>query len=110
MRHLVRRAWGLPGGSYKSAADALIAAGHPTNEQGFKNTLREKGLLPERAIPAHAPGICELVHALLSIWPEFEWERLVLDPAPDYLRRSANVPQVTGLESGRNPREFQTSV
>jgi hypothetical protein len=87
-RAYARRKWGLPGGSYKLGADSLTAAGYPTKEQDFKNTLRDKSPLPEHAIPADAPGIRELVHALLSIWPEFEWERLVLDPRPDYLRQN----------------------
>ena len=82
----------------------------PTKEQDFKNTLRDKSAIPEHVIPADAPGVRELVDALLSIWPEFEWERLVLDPEPDYLRQGAHFPQPSGLESGRNAREFHTAV
>jgi hypothetical protein len=69
--------WGLPGGSYGLAAEALTAAGYATKEQDFKNTRRDKRPLPEHVILADAPGIPELVHVLLSIWPEFEWKRLV---------------------------------
>jgi hypothetical protein len=87
-RAYVRRKWGLTGGSYKRAADSLTAAGYTTKEQDFKNALRDKSPLPEHTIPADAPGVAELVRALLSIWPEFEWQRLVLDPGPDYLRQN----------------------
>src|SRR6516225_11297725 len=56
-RAYVRRKCGLPGGSYKRAADSLTAAGYPTKEQHFKNTLRDKSPLPEHTIPADAPGV-----------------------------------------------------
>jgi hypothetical protein len=91
-------------------ANSLTAAGYPIKEQDFKNALRDKDPLPEHAIPADAPGIRELVCALLLIWPEFEWERLVLDPGPDYLRQKVNVPHPPRFESGGNPQEFQTAV
>jgi hypothetical protein len=106
----VKAAWGLPGGSYKRAAESLTAASYPTKEQDFKNALRHKSPLPEHAIPADAPGIRELVRALLSIWPEFEWKRLVFDPEPDYLRQTGPVPHPPGPENGGNPGEFQTAV
>ena len=109
-RAYARRQWGLPGGEYKKAADCLTAAGYPTKEQDFKNTLRDKSAIPEHVIPADAPGVRELVGALLSIWQEFDWERLVLDPEPDYLRQGAHFPQPSGLETRRNAREFQTAV
>jgi hypothetical protein len=32
--------------------------------------------LRTHVIPVDAPGVRELVNTLLSIWPEFEWERL----------------------------------
>jgi len=109
-RAYARRQWGLPGAEYKRAADFLTAAGYPTKEQDFKNTWRDESAIPEHVIPADAPGVRELVDALLSIWPEFEWERLVLDPEPDYLRRGGHFPQPSGLENGRNAREFHTAV
>lgn len=109
-RAYVRRDWGLPGGSYKGAAEALTAAGYPTTEQDFKNALRDKAQLPKHTIPPDGPGICELVGALLSIWPEFEWERLVLDPGPDYLRQMIRTTQLTASLIGGNAGEFQTAV
>jgi hypothetical protein len=109
-RAYVRRKWKLPGGSYKPAAESLTAAGYPTKEQDFKNALRDKSPLPEHAIPADAPGIRELIGTLLSVWPEFEWKRLVLDPGPDYLRQSRPYSARPQSESGGNPREFQTAV
>jgi hypothetical protein len=72
--------------------------------------LRDKSPLPDHAITADAPGIRELVRALLSICPEFEWERLVLDPGPDYLRQTGPVPHPPRPENGGNPGEFQTAV
>jgi hypothetical protein len=66
--------------------------------------------LPTHVIPVDAPGVRELVNTLLSIWPEFEWEWLVLDPGPDYLRQAIPVPHPPQLESGGNPQEFQTTV
>jgi hypothetical protein len=109
-RAYVRRKWGLPGGSYQRAAESLTAAGYPTKEQDFKNALRDKSPLPEHVIPAEALGVRELVYALLSFWPEFEWERLVLDPEPDYLRQKVIVPHPPRFESGGNPQEFHTDV
>ena len=91
----IRHRWGLSGRSYKAAAASLTLAGFPTKDQDFKNELRHiDELPPEHAIPADAPGIRELVHTLLSIWPEFEWERLVLNPGPDYLRQTGHSPQL----------------
>jgi hypothetical protein len=109
-RAYVGRKWGLPGRSYKPAANSLTAAGYPTKEQDFKNALRDKSPLPEHTIPADAPGIPELVGTLLSIWPEFEWKRLVLDPKPDYLRQISCVPQVNARQTFGNAGEFQTAV
>ena len=71
------RQWGLPGGGYKLAAARLTQAGHTTTEQDFKNAGRAKGRLPEHLIPADAAGIRDFVIAVTSIWPEFEWRRLV---------------------------------
>ena len=92
-RAYVRRKWGLPGGSYKPAAESLTEAGYPTKEQDFKNARRNRNSLPEHTIPADASGVRELTCALLLIWPEFEWERLVLDPEPDYLRQTDHGPR-----------------
>jgi hypothetical protein len=78
--------WGLPGRDYKAAAADLTDAGYPTTEQDFKNAGRAKGALPEQAIPADAPGVREFVRAVLTIWPEFEWRRLVRGAGADYLR------------------------
>jgi hypothetical protein len=72
--------------------------------------LRIKSQLPMPAIPAEAPGIRELVRTLLSIWPEFDWQRLIAGAGPDYLRQTADAPHLGGLEIGRNLREFQTAV
>jgi hypothetical protein len=81
-RRLVVRAyrlgqWGLPGGDYKLSAARLTQAGYPTTEQDFKNAGRAKGALIEHLIPADAAGVAEFVTAVVSIWPEFEWWRLV---------------------------------
>jgi hypothetical protein len=109
-RVYVRREWGLTGGSYKRAADSLTAAGYPTKEQDFKNAWRDKSPLPEHTIPAGTPGVRELVGALLSIWPEFEWKRLVLDPEPDYMRKTDRAPQANAPQPYGNAGEFQTAV
>jgi hypothetical protein len=101
-RAYARREWGLPGGSYKAAADALTTAGYSANEQTFKNAPRNKDPLPEQTIPANAPGICELIETLLSIWPEFEWQKLVAEPGPDYLRQTPEMPHSLALEIGGN--------
>jgi hypothetical protein len=81
-RRLVVRAyrrgqWGLPGGGYKLAAARLTQAGYPTTEQDFKNAGRAKGALIEHVIPADAEEIGDFVITVLSIWPEFDWRRLV---------------------------------
>jgi hypothetical protein len=51
-----------------------------------------------------------LLGALLSIWPEFEWERLVLDPEPDYLRKTDRAPQANAPQTHGNAGEFHTAV
>jgi hypothetical protein len=33
--------------------------------------------LPERVIPEDVPGLRDLLRAILSIWPEFEWQRML---------------------------------
>jgi hypothetical protein len=71
------RQWGLPGGDYKSAAARLAAAGYLTTEQDFKNAGRAEGRLPEHVIPADAARVHDFVAAVVSIWPEFEWRKLV---------------------------------
>ena len=71
------RQWGLPGGDYKLAAARLTQAGYLTTEQDFKNAGRAKGALPEHLIPVEAEGIEDFVATVVSIWPEFEWRRLV---------------------------------
>jgi hypothetical protein len=109
-RAYARGEWGLPGCSYKAAANALTVAGYPTNDQGFKNTRRDKNPLPEHTIPADAPGVRELILALLSMWPEFKWKRLIDKAGPDYLRQTSNGPQLFGLEIGGKPSEFHTAV
>src|SRR6516162_6356386 len=81
-RKLVVRAyrhgqWGLPGGAYRVAAARLTAAGYPTTEQDFKNEGRAKGRLTEHLIPTDAEGVREFAAAVVSIWPEFEWRRLL---------------------------------
>jgi hypothetical protein len=81
-RAYARKLWGLRGGqdrsgTYRLAAEALTAAGFPTKEQDFKNAKRIGDGLPEHAIPASDRGVIALIHAILTIWPEFEWRRMV---------------------------------
>jgi hypothetical protein len=71
------RQWGLPGGDYKGAAARLTHAGFPTTEHDFKNSGRAKGGLTEHLIPADAAGVHDFVAAVVSIWREFEWRRLL---------------------------------
>jgi hypothetical protein len=71
------RQWGLPGGDYRVAAARLTLAGYSTTEQDFKNAGRTKGGLTEHLIPTDAAGIQNFVAAVVSIWPEFQWRRLV---------------------------------
>ena len=60
-----------------STARIRTAAGYPTTEQDFKNAGRAKDQLIEHLIPADAEGIGNFVGAVISIWPQFEWRRLV---------------------------------
>jgi hypothetical protein len=92
------RLWGLPGRDYKAAAERLTAAGYPTTEQDFKNTVRAKGGVPERPlIPAAAEGVVEFVGAVLSIWPGFEWRRLIQGDIGPNLRENRKVRRSTTL-------------
>jgi hypothetical protein len=83
-----KRRWGLPGKAYREAAERLTAAGYPTKEQSFKDTLRDRKPPPENTIPFDAPCVRDLVLTLLDLWPSFEWERLVRDPPPGWLDHS----------------------
>jgi hypothetical protein len=90
--------WGLrrrgPGSSYREVAERLTAAGYPTKEHDFKNASRDDNpASPENVIPADAPGVRDLVLALLELWPSFEWEHLVLDPPPGWLEEPSDRPQ-----------------
>jgi hypothetical protein len=92
-RRLVIRAyrlglWGLPGRDYWAAAERLTAAGYPTTEQDFKNAARAKGGVPEQIIPADADGVQDFIRAVCTIWPGFEWWRLVQGADADYLREN----------------------
>jgi DNA polymerase type B, organellar and viral len=80
-----KQRWGLPGKAYREAAERLTAAGYTTKEQSFKDTLRDRKPPPENTIPAEAPGVRDLVLALLDLWPSFQWERLVRDAPPRWL-------------------------
>jgi hypothetical protein len=80
-----KRRWGLPGKAYREAGERLTAAGFPTKEQNFKDTLRNRTPPPENTIPFNAPGVRDLVLTLLDLWPSFEWERLVRDPPSGWL-------------------------
>jgi hypothetical protein len=82
------RRWGLPGGDYKAAAARLTAAGYPTTEQDFKNATRAKSGLPDHVIPTDPEGIHEFIRAVCTIWPEFEWRRLVQEVGADNLRET----------------------
>jgi hypothetical protein len=77
LRAYRRGLWGLPGRDYKAAAERLTAAGYPTTEQDFKNAARAKGGVPEQIIPADADGVRDFIRAVCTIWPGFEWRRLV---------------------------------
>lgn len=86
--------WGLPGHDYEAAARALTAAGYTTKAQDFKNAKRRhKQPPPDHTIPADGPGVREFVHAVLTIWPEFNWQRLVNGAGADYLRKNVKTPQ-----------------
>ena len=80
IRAYVRREWGLPGGLYRAAADALTAAGYQAKEQDFKNALRHKEPPPEHTIPADADGVAGFVAAVKALWPNSDSARL-LQPA-----------------------------
>jgi hypothetical protein len=102
-RAYAKRRWGLPGGGYKAAAQALTAAGYPTKEQDFKDAARSFENLPKHAIPAVGRGVRELVAALVDRWPELEWENLVRDPWEGYLNRE-DLPARFALDSaGETP-------
>jgi hypothetical protein len=86
----------LPGGDFKGAAERLTQAGYPTTEDDFKNAGRapKGGPTPEHAIPADASGIPEFIDAVSSIWPSFEWCRLVSQkPSCESLRIGAPEPK-----------------
>jgi hypothetical protein len=92
------RLWGLPGRDYKAAAERLTAAGYRTTEQDFKNATRARGGLPERPlIPAAAEGVVEFVGVVLSIWPDFEWRRLVQGDIGANLREIEKVRRLDTL-------------
>jgi hypothetical protein len=55
----------LPGGRYRAATARLTAAGYLTTEQDFKNALRTTKVLPDRVIPADAPGVHEFVATVI---------------------------------------------
>jgi len=103
---------GLPGGKYREAAENLKAAGFGwVKEQTFKDALRGKPPA-ENTIPANAPGVRELVLTLLAIWPEFKWERLLLDPPEAWLegcdtplRQPAQNDEIAQPKSPREPQE-----
>jgi hypothetical protein len=104
--------WGLPGAKYREAAEKLKAAGFAwVKEQTFKDALRGK-LSAENTIPANAPSVRELVLTLLAIWPEFKWQRLVLDPPEAWLegcdtplRHPAQNDEIAQAKSPRVPQE-----
>ncbi len=77
LRAYVMQEWGLPGRDYEGAANALTALGYPTSVQQLKDAKRSKRKLAERAIPAAAPGVRDFVRAILTVWPEFQWWRLL---------------------------------
>jgi hypothetical protein len=98
-RRLVVRAyrlglWGLPGRDYKGAAARLTAAGYPTAAQDFKNATRCRGALPENLIPPDVEGMRDFIIAVVSIWPSFEWRRLVRSAGPEYLRENTQRAQI----------------
>ena len=97
IRLYVSRLWGLPGGGYREAAARLTAAGYPSTEQDFKNALRAKGGVPENVFAADAAGLREFLEAAVSIWPGFEWWRMVQGTEPDYLRKSPELRRVEVL-------------
>jgi hypothetical protein len=80
-RAFARRQWGIQegctAGTYREAAEALTEAGFPTKVQDFKNAKLRGDGLPEGTIPPGDPEVAELRQAILSIWPEFEWARMV---------------------------------
>lgn len=82
IRAYKRGLWGLPGRGYKGAAARLTAAGYPTTEQDFKNAGRAKGNLPEHLIPADGRGVNEFIEAVKTIWPAFDWRRLLKEARP----------------------------
>jgi hypothetical protein len=100
-----RAEWGLPGRDYTGAATRLTAAGYPTPEHDLKNAGRIKKLLPEHAIRADAPGVREFVRAVCTIWPEFEWWRLVHGAGADYLREVG-----AGTKPAQNPKIAQVET
>ena len=72
------RAWGFKDGrTYKAFADHLTEAGYPTSKTDLKNAKRAKFELIEHAIPTDAPGIPELIRAVLAFEPDFEKASLV---------------------------------
>jgi hypothetical protein len=87
-RAYIQRSWGLPGGRYKEAAAALTKAGYPTKEQNFKDALRADRIIPQHTISAAATGVRGFVGALVTLWPEFEWWRLVRNPWERYLEQA----------------------
>jgi len=104
--------WGLirgKGRDFRWAAEQLTTAGHKVKEQDIKNAGRSEDLhIPENVIPADAPGIRELVLTLRSIWPSFEWERLVADPPPGWLDNSTE--ETCDRPQNDDLREVEQSV
>jgi hypothetical protein len=113
-RAYVRGAWGLPGGDYRRAAEAITAAGFPTKEQAFKDASRLGGELPEHLFPSADPAISNLLRAILTIWPEFECWRMVDGPwepvAPAQNRQSAQVNTASSVENNQSDQEVAEKV
>jgi len=101
-----KRRWGLPGKSYREAAERLTAAGYPTKEQSFKDALRDRKPPPENTIRFDAPGVRELVLAILDLWPSFEWERLVRGAPEGWLgpvQADDDLPQTADVREVKRP-------
>ena len=91
MKAFALRQWGFQGGrTYQDFADHLSDAGHHTSVMMLKNAKRAKFDLVENSIPAAAPGISELIEAILNFEHEFEWWKLV----DEEMRDEARAPHV----------------
>ncbi len=78
LRGYVRSHWGLPGDDYEGVAAFLTKQGYETSEHDLKNAKRSKQAPIEHAFDL-SEEVRAFIEAVRSKFPEFEWQRLVIN-------------------------------